>query len=106
MGSGPGPHLAVQHHSGSCVIAYYAILRITPNVKMIRCHLSTLMGRDKLRVADVSRRTGLNRSTITALYNETTTRVDLPAIEQLCRLFNCQVGDLFEYINDGGEVNA
>ena len=53
---------------------------------MIRCHLSTLMGRDKLRIADVSRRTGLNRSTITALYKETTTRVDLPAIEQLCRL--------------------
>jgi hypothetical protein len=47
------------------------------------------MGRDKLRIADVSRRTGLNRSTITALYKETTTRVDLPAIEQLCRLFNC-----------------
>ena len=39
---------------------------------MIRCHLSTLMGRDKLRIADVSRRTGLNRSTITALYKETT----------------------------------
>jgi putative transcriptional regulator len=72
---------------------------------MIRCHLSTLMGRDKLRIADVSRRTGLNRSTITALYKQTATRVDLPAIERLCRLFHCQVGDLFEYAQDGGEVN-
>jgi putative transcriptional regulator len=74
-------------------------------MKMIRCHLSTLMRRDKLRISDVSRRTGLNRSTITAFYNETITRVELPAIEQLCRLFNCQVGDLFEYVPDGGEVN-
>ena len=73
---------------------------------MIRCHLSTLMGRDKLRIADVSRRTGLNRSTITAFYNETTTRVDLPAIEQLCQLFICQIGDLFEYVHDGGEGNS
>ncbi|MCM8596132.1 helix-turn-helix transcriptional regulator [Accumulibacter sp.] len=72
---------------------------------MIRCHLSTLMGRDKLRIADVSRHTGLNRSTITALYRETTTRVDLPAIEQLCRLFDCQVGDLFEYVKDGSQVS-
>jgi putative transcriptional regulator len=64
---------------------------------MLHCHLSTLMGRDKLRIADVSRRTGLNRSTVTALYKGTATRVDLPAIEQLCRLFNCEVGDLFEY---------
>ena len=72
---------------------------------MIRCHLSTLMGRNQLRIADVSRRTGLNRSTIAALYKGTATRVDLPAIERLCRLFHCQVGDLFEYVQDGGEVN-
>lgn len=73
---------------------------------MIRCHLSTLMGRNKLRIADVSRRTGLNRSTIAALYRETTTRVDLPAIERLCRLFNCNVGDLFEYVPDDCEVDS
>lgn len=73
---------------------------------MIRCHLSTLMGRSKLRIADVSRQTGLNRSTITALYKETATRIDLQAVEQLCRLFDCQVGDLFEYAQDGQEVKA
>lgn len=67
---------------------------------MIRCNLSTLMGRDKLRITDVARRTGLNRSTITALYRESATRIDLPAIDQLCRLFNCQVGDLFEHVPD------
>ncbi len=65
---------------------------------MIRCHLSTLMGRDKLRISDVAQRTGLNRSTVTALYNETATRVDLPAIERLCALFRCQVGELFEIV--------
>jgi putative transcriptional regulator len=73
---------------------------------MIRCHLSTLMGRHKLRISDVSRRTGLNRSTIAALYRETSTRIDLPAVEQLCRLFHCQVGDLFEYVEDGREMSA
>ena len=73
---------------------------------MIRCHLSTYMGRHKLRITDVARRTGLNRSTVTALYRETTTRVELPAIEQLCRLFGCQVGDLFEYVDDDRKVSA
>ena len=67
-------------------------------IKMIRCHLSTLMGRDKLRISDVAKSTGLNRSTITALYNETATRVDLPAVESLCNLFKCQVGELFEIV--------
>lgn len=66
---------------------------------MIRCHLSTLMGRDKLKIADVARRTGLNRSTVTALYQETAQRVDLEAIDRLCSLFNCTVGELFERVD-------
>ncbi len=85
------------------ILLFYAAPKTS---KMIRCHLSTLMGRDKLRIADVSRRTGLNRSTITSLYRETTTRVDLPAIEQLCHLFNCQVGDLLECVGDDREVGT
>lgn len=67
---------------------------------MIRCHLSTLMGRDKLRITDVARLTGLNRSTVTALYNETATRVDLEAIGKLCELFRCDMADLFQYVPD------
>lgn len=73
---------------------------------MIRCHLSTLMGREKLRITDVARRTGLNRSTVTALYRETATRIDLFAVEQLCRLFNCRVGDLFEINDAASEPHA
>lgn len=67
---------------------------------MIKCHLSTLMGRDKLCVADVARITGLNRSTVTALYRETATRVELPVINKLCELFQCRVGDLLEFVPD------
>jgi putative transcriptional regulator len=62
------------------------------------------MGRDKLRISDVAKSTGLNRSTITALYNETATRVDLPAVESLCKLFKCQVGELFEIVPAKDEV--
>ncbi|HCY61919.1 MAG TPA: transcriptional regulator [Oxalobacteraceae bacterium] len=68
---------------------------------MVRCHLSTLMGREKLRISDVSRLTGLNRSTVSALYRETVTRLDMAAVDALCRLFRCRVGDLFEYVPDG-----
>jgi putative transcriptional regulator len=67
---------------------------------MIKCHLSRLMGEQKLKVIDVARATGLNRNTITLLYNETATRVDLTAIEALCKLFDCQVGDLFELVDE------
>jgi putative transcriptional regulator len=56
------------------------------------------MGRDKLRISDVAKSTGLNRSTVTALYNESATRIDLPTVESLCNLFKCQIGELFEIV--------
>lgn len=63
---------------------------------MIRCHLARIMGEHKMRIADVARKTGLSRVTVTLLYNETAQKVDLEAIEKLCALFECQVGDLLE----------
>lgn len=67
---------------------------------MIKCHLSRMMGEHKMKIADVARDTGLHRNTVTLLYNETATRVDLESIDNLCKLFNCKVGELFEFIPD------
>lgn len=67
---------------------------------MIKCHLSRLMGEKKMKVIDVVRATGLHRNTVTLLYKETANRVDLLTMEKLCRLFECQVGELFELIED------
>ena len=67
---------------------------------MIKCHLSRLMGERKLKIVDVARDTGLNRSTITALYKETATKVDLEAIDLLCNYLDCQISELFEFISD------
>jgi putative transcriptional regulator len=64
------------------------------------------MDRDRLKVSDVAQRTGLNRSTITALYKQTATRVDLSAIETLCTVFQCQVGDLLEITASKTEVTS
>lgn len=63
---------------------------------MIKCHLARLMGERKLRIADVIRETGLSRNTVTLLYKETAQKVGLEAIDKLCVLFNCPVGELLE----------
>lgn len=65
---------------------------------MIKCHLSRLMGERKLKISDVARVTGLHRNTITLLYQETATRVDLEAIDKLCELFGVSVDVLFEHV--------
>ena len=61
------------------------------------------MGERKLNIADVARQTGLSRNTITLLYRETAQRVDFDAMEKLSRLFNCEVGDLFEVVDTDRE---
>ncbi len=63
---------------------------------LIKCHLARLMGERKMKVMDVARETGLNRNTITLLYKETAQRIDLDAIDRLCKLFDCEVEDLLE----------
>jgi len=65
---------------------------------MVKCHLSKLMGERKLRISDLARETAINRNTITRLYHETATRVDLDNISVLCDFFECEVGDLFEHV--------
>jgi len=66
--------------------------------EVIKCHLSTQMGRSKLKITDLARETGINRGTITRLYHETASRVDIEVIDSLCQYFECGVGDLFEFI--------
>ncbi len=67
---------------------------------MIKCHLSKLMGEKKLKIVDVARETGVNRGTITRLYHETASRVELETIDALCRYLRCDVSDLFEFMED------
>lgn len=61
---------------------------------MIKCHLSTLLGAKKLKIADVVRDTGLNRSTVTRLYHETNNRIEFDTLERLCNYLECEVGEL------------
>jgi len=58
------------------------------------------MGERKMKIVDVARATGLNRNTITLLYKETAQRIELDALDKLCELFDCEVGDLFERVKE------
>lgn len=67
---------------------------------MLKCNLSTLMGRERLTIAEVIRRTGLTRNAVATLYEERAKRIDLNTIARLCELFDCSVDELFEYTPD------
>jgi len=56
------------------------------------------MGEKRLKISDVAKDTGINRGTISRLYNETATRIDLEVIDQLCDYLDIGLDDLFEKI--------
>ena len=73
---------------------------------MIKCNLSLLMGRDKLKVIDVARAIDVHRNTVTLLYNEEAKRIDLETMDRLCKLFKCTPCELFEYIPEDDKVES
>lgn len=66
---------------------------------MVKCHLSRIMGERRLKIADVARDTGINRGTITRLYNETATRIELDVVEALCKYLQIDIADLYELVD-------
>lgn len=61
------------------------------------------MGERRLKIADVARDTGINRGTITRIYNEEATRVELDVINDLCNYLDIEVGELFSRVQRKGK---
>lgn len=63
--------------------------------KVVRCRLRQLMGaHDNMRISELAEKTGLQRNSISAMYNNTATRYDAKSIAAICDALNCEVGDL------------
>lgn len=58
------------------------------------------MGERRLKIADVARDTGISRSALTRLYYEEVDRLDLRALETLCRYFGIGIAEFMELVDD------
>ena len=66
---------------------------------MIKCNLSELLGRKKLKISQLCRDTGIIRGTLDRLYYDNAQRVDLDVIEVLCKYLDCSIEELFTMID-------
>jgi putative transcriptional regulator len=87
----------LQEKIPSCAIFFLSGRLRKEGMTMIKCHLSRMLGEKKLKIADVARDIDVHRGTITRLYQETASRIELDVIDRLCRYLGCTVGELFEY---------
>lgn len=76
-----------------------SVIMITWRDIMIKCNLAVLMAERKMSIQDVADKTGLSRTTISALVNENGKGIQFETMDILCRLFNITPGDLFTYFH-------
>jgi len=77
---------------------YFSIKR--EDTMSIKVHLGRLLGERKLRASEVARRTGINKNTLSSLYNEKVSGIRFDTLEKLCKFLDCSIGELIEYVPD------
>lgn len=66
----------------------------------IKIHLSKILGEKRINMKELSGMTGMWPNTISKIYYEDIKRIDIEHINALCKALGCQVGDIFEYVED------
>lgn len=73
---------------------------------MIRFRFKELIAEKEFRdnrvitLAEISKETGIHRSTLSKIANERGYNTGTENIEKLCRYFNCEISDVIQYIQD------
>lgn len=67
---------------------------------MIKNKVSEKMGGSLTKITQVSKLTGISRSALTKIYYKRSSGISFDTLNALCTFFNCEIGELFEYINE------
>jgi len=70
---------------------------------MIVNKFSLLLAERLLKVSDVSRDTGISRTTLTALYYRKNAGIQFDTLDRLCKYFNCNIEEIIFYQEEENE---
>lgn len=65
---------------------------------MIKIKLSEILGRHRITQKQLAEIADLRPATISLIYHEKISRLDLHSLDKICKALNCQPGDLLEHI--------
>jgi putative transcriptional regulator len=71
---------------------------------MIKSNLAVLLAERKMRVADLVKETGINKSTLYKLYNDESARIDFETIDKICIALKISVGDLLVFTLNENDI--
>ena len=66
----------------------------------IHCRLSTLLGERRIKMAELSRMTGVSKTTINAMYHDRVRKIDYGVLERICKALDCRLSDILEYVEE------
>lgn len=73
---------------------------------MIKIKISEQLGKHKMTRKELAKLTGIREGTVGMLYNETIKRIDVEWLDKLCKVFNCTLTDIIEYIPDSEDTQS
>jgi putative transcriptional regulator len=74
---------------------------------MIKFALDRLMFEEnRMKIPELQEKSGVNKNTLYAIYNNTSTRVDLSVLNRICNALGCQPGDLLIFQPDDAEMES
>lgn len=70
---------------------------------MIRIKLSNLLGKHKMTQKSLADLANIRPATVSKMYYEEVKRIDIQHINNICKVFNCEISELLEYVPDKKE---
>lgn len=67
---------------------------------MINIKLGELMGRKRINQATLAKEANIRPNTVSMIYHGTIKHLDLEHLNGICRVLECNPGELIEYIPD------
>ena len=72
----------------------------------IRVDLDVMLARRKMSMTELSNRVGVTMANLSILKNGKAKAVRFSTLEAICRVLECQPGDILEYVPDPGEAKG
>lgn len=69
-------------------------------INIINNKFSVLLAERLLKISEVSKETGISRTTLTNLYYRRTDKISFEVLNKLCKYLNCNIQDILEYKED------
>ena len=66
-------------------------------------NLDVMMAKRKIGAGELAERIGITPANLSILKNQKAKAIRFSTLEQICKVLNCQPGDILEYVEEAGK---